>query len=136
LGSLRQESLHREIAMKLCKYCQTKQPDEAFEVCAVVKGKTYRRLKCQRCKRATTNLRRGRLRAWLDEYKKDLSCERCGFADFRALEFHHPERDHKTFNVADMIRSCLSVRAILMEIHKCQVLCANCHRIEHYDENK
>jgi hypothetical protein len=120
--------------MKVCKYCQTERPDEAFEVCAVIKGKTYRRLKCQKCKRATTNQRRSRLRLWLDEYKKTLVCERCGFSDYRALEFHHRTRDEKTFNVADMIRSCLSVRTIRREIDKCSVLCANCHRIEHYDE--
>lgn len=120
--------------MKVCKYCQMEQPEETFEICAVIRGKIYRRLKCQKCKRATTNVRRGKLRAWLDEYKKGLVCERCGFADFRALEFHHREKAQKSSNVADMIRSCLSVRAILREIEKCGVLCSNCHQIEHYEE--
>jgi hypothetical protein len=122
--------------MKRCKYCQVELPEEAFEICAVAKGKVYRRLKCQKCKRKTTNQRRSRLREWLDDYKRALACERCGFSDYRALQFHHSEKGIKDSNVADMIRSCLSVRAIRAEIAKCAVLCANCHQIEHYGELK
>ncbi len=70
----------------------------------------------------------------LDDYKKTLACERCGFADYRALEFHHDDRHEKDFNVADMIRSDLSIEAIEREIKKCVVLCSNCHQIEHYEE--
>lgn len=62
------------LQLKTCKYCHTEQPDEAFEVCKIVAGKVYRRLKCQRCKRATTNRRRSQLRSWLYDYKKTLSC--------------------------------------------------------------
>jgi hypothetical protein len=125
-----------EGAVRTCKYCHTEQPDEAFEVCRVVKDKAYRRLRCRRCKRARTNERRAFLRSWLDEYKKALQCGRCGFADYRALEFHHPAGQEKDFNVADMIRSGLSRRAILQEIARCIVLCSNCHQIEHYNDQK
>jgi hypothetical protein len=125
-----------EGAVQKCKYCHTQQAEEAFEVCRVVNGKTYRRLRCRRCKRAKTNERRAALRQWLDEYKKSLRCERCSFADYRALEFHHSGRQEKDFNVADMIRSGLSRQAILREIAKCVVLCSNCHQIEHYGEQK
>ena len=60
-------------------------------------------------------------------------CARCGFADYRALEFHHHQGE-KDFNVADMIRSGLSTNKIKLEIEKCVVLCSNCHQIEHYKE--
>jgi hypothetical protein len=73
---------------------------------------------------------------WLDEYKKTLRCERCGFADYRALEFHHDGSREKDFNVADMIHSGLSRAAIMREIDKCIVLCSNCHQITHYGERK
>src|SRR5690349_1986588 len=120
--------------MKICKYCQTEQPDESFEVCRIVRGKVYRRLRCQKCKRVAKNERRARIRRWLDEYKRTLSCERCGFADFRALEFHHHGFREKDFNIADMIGSGLSIAKIRSEIEKCSVLCSNCHQIEHYGE--
>jgi hypothetical protein len=120
--------------MKVCKYCHEEQPDEAFDVCRVVKGKAYRRLKCKNCKRIYNNQRRAKLRAWLIGYKKMLVCERCGFADFRALEFHHKGHDEKASNVADMVRSVFSIKSVKQEIDKCIILCSNCHRIEHYED--
>jgi hypothetical protein len=78
--------------------------------------------------------RKNRLRAWLDEYKKCLKCERCGFSDFRALQFHHRERDQKEFNIADMAKQGWSVEGLRREMAKCMILCANCHMILHYVE--
>jgi hypothetical protein len=124
------------LAVKTCKYCRTEQPEESFEVCRVFKGVVYRRLRCRRCKRARTNERRTALRQWLDDYKKTLCCVRGGFANYRALEFHHPGLGDKEMNVADMIRSGLSRASIKLEIAKCIVLCSNCHQIEHYGDQK
>ena len=121
--------------LKVCKYCHLEQPDEAFEVCKIIEGKVYRRLKCQKCKRLITNRRRDRLRTWLNEYKKMLVCERCGFADFRALEFHHHALNDKHCNIGDMIGQGFSAKAIEREIRKCIVLCSNCHQIEHFEKN-
>jgi hypothetical protein len=120
------------ILMKVCKYCLKDKSDEEFEVCRVVNGKIYRRLKCQSCKRKTTNERRSKLRNWLTEYKKTLACERCGFSDFRALEFHHHGYSKKDFTIANMIHSGQSKDTIEREIKKCIILCSNCHQIEHY----
>src|SRR5205823_4244641 len=99
-----------------CKYCQRKQPLEAFTVCAVVKGKTYRRLRCSDCKRTLQNRRKTALRTWRDTYKETLRCERCGFADHRALEFHHEGGEEKVSHVADMFSRGFSRDSILREI--------------------
>ena len=120
--------------MKTCKACRKELPDEAFPVCKIVAGKVYRNRKCQKCRREVVNRRRIKLRSWLDDYRKSLVCERCGFADYRALEFHHHVRGRKDFNVADMIRSGLSIERMTSEIGKCAVLCSNCHQIEHYEK--
>lgn len=120
--------------MKVCKYCREERSDEEFEVCRIVAGKTYRRLKCKKCKQAYNNKRRARLRAWLIDYKKVSVCVRCGFADFRALQFHHKGHEAKVLNVADMVRSVFSIETVKREIDKCIVLCSNCHQIEHYKE--
>ena len=120
--------------MKICKYCGDEKPDDMFDICRVVGGKSYRRLKCRTCKRRDKNDRRKRIREWLDEYKKELVCRRCSFDDFRALTFHHHGNSGKDFNIADMLSAGLSIRSILNEIEKCEVLCANCHQIEHYRE--
>jgi hypothetical protein len=121
--------------MKLCKYCGHNRPDDWFEICAVVKGKVYRRLRCRRCKRECSNARRVMLRLWMREYKKTLHCARCGIHDHRVLEFHHPDGADKDFDVGYMVGVGFSKASILREIEKCIVLCANCHRILHYEED-
>jgi hypothetical protein len=120
--------------MITCRYCGLAKVDVRFEICRVVNGKVYRRKKCQQCKQETQTRRRARIRAWVEEFKKTRQCERCGYSDHRALDFHHREGEDKDFNVSDMVRLGLSRASIRREIDKCEVLCANCHRIEHYLE--
>ena len=73
---------------------------------------------------------------WFVDLKKDLKCSRCGNDDYRVLDFHHRDKGNKRSEVSTMVRSMLSNRTILIEIEKCDVLCANCHRIEHWEESK
>ena len=63
-------------------------------------------------------------------YKKTLSCTKCGTTDYRVLEFHHIK--DKTHNIAFMVNRSFSWEEIEKEISKCIPLCANCHRLEHY----
>ena len=58
-----------------------------------------------------------------------LVCSRCGFDDPRALEFHHRNAAEKLFNV--MSGLSYAPDRLLAEIAKCDVICANCHAIEH-----
>lgn len=60
-------------------------------------------------------------------------CERCGFDDFRALEFHHTNPEEKEFTIGRILAGKMNV--LLEEIKKCELLCANCHRIEHSMHN-
>lgn len=119
---------------KCCKYCQTEQPLTSFEICRIYKGVAYRRLRCKNCKKTMANKRRRKLRLWLEELKKTLRCQRCGFSDYRALVFHHAESRKKDFNIGDTLSLGLSRAAIKREIEKCIVLCSNCHHIEHYNQ--
>jgi hypothetical protein len=83
------------------------------------------RTKCGSC---TTKLRR---------YRTKLAgiallggkCNRCGFNKHHvALEFHHPD-DNKEFAIGNVANKAWSV--VKKEILKCELLCANCHRINH-----
>jgi hypothetical protein len=120
--------------MKTCRYCGIQQSDDSFEICRVVGNRVYRRHRCKSCKRKQKNVRRQAIRKWLDEYKKALVCSRCGFDDYRALVFHHSGDSEKDFNVSDMLSAGLSKMTIVKEIEKCEVLCSNCHLIEHYKD--
>lgn len=69
---------------------------------------------------------------WLQGIKSGLRCERCGFSHPAALDFHHRDPKQKVMGIAQMVNQDYSRETILAEIEKCEVICANCHRIEHY----
>lgn len=55
-------------------------------------------------------------------------CVDCGNDNPIVLDFDHV-RGKKVNNVSRMVAKCLSWQSILDEIDKCEVRCANCHRI-------
>jgi hypothetical protein len=84
--------------------------------------------------KATKQRLRKERQDWYIEYKKTFSCEKCGIKDFRVLDLHHLDRSLKREEVSNMPMKGLSKEVILTEIAKCKCLCANCHRIEHWEE--
>jgi hypothetical protein len=66
--------------------------------------------------------------------KSRRACERCGFSHPAALDFHHRDPSRKSFAIATGPALGKSWETIVEEIAKCEVLCANCHRIEHASE--
>jgi hypothetical protein len=60
------------------------------------------------------------------DWLKTESCVDCGNSDIRVLEFDH-QRD-KSFNIASKIKD-MTFETLQKEIEKCEVVCANCHRI-------
>jgi len=68
--------------------------------------------------------------AFVDQFKS--RCADCGNNDKRVLDFHH--LNEKTKGVATLRVAGYSRDRIVKEIKKCIVLCANCHRIKHWDE--
>jgi hypothetical protein len=69
------------------------------------------------------------------EYLDGKSCVDCGFDNILALEFDHV-RGEKRFNVGTAVSSSTrSWKTIKLEIDKCDIRCANCHRIRTLNEN-
>lgn len=76
--------------------------------------------------------RRRRIQKWLTAYKRaNCSCERCPESHPVCLDFHHD--GEKTLGVAQMANHGYSKERILDEMDGCSILCANCHRKEHYN---
>jgi hypothetical protein len=72
---------------------------------------------------------------WFQEYKrKYCSCERCEEEHPASLDFHYTEE--KQWNISVMVHRGHSVENIKEEMEKCVVLCANCHRKEHFEPPK
>lgn len=78
--------------------------------------------------------RRETLRAWLHEFKREhCECRRCGAGHPACLDFHHTDATEKELGVSEMISYGYAKESIRDEIENCEVLCANCHRKEHYE---
>lgn len=62
--------------------------------------------------------------------KTASGCVDCGFnAHFAALDFDHIDRQEKCKTVSWLVSHGAPMQQILDEIEKCEVVCANCHRI-------
>jgi len=115
----------------ICEYCNKDKPKDRFEICKRTDEKVYRRNKCRDCREQDKRDRKERIREKIREFREDSECAHCGFEDHRALDFHHDE-DNKSFTIGDALSKGRSWKTIKEEIEKCEVLCANCHRVEHY----
>jgi hypothetical protein len=110
--------------MKTCSKCGIEKPLTDYHSAGVIGGKKYIRGECKVCQKKVVKKRDKLVREQYVSWKKTLQCNRCGFNDYRALQFHH-ERD-KEHNIAEMLREKIKIEA-----EKCEVLCANCHQIHH-----
>ena len=75
-----------------------------------------------------------RARFFVNTYLSLHPCVDCGEADIRALEFDHV-RGRKSWGIGHMVGRGMSERRLKAEINKCEVRCANHHRIRHYALN-
>lgn len=70
----------------------------------------------------------------IDNYKIEHGCGICGYSENPlALDFHHRPGEIKIFTIARGGRKGKWSR-VLAEIGKCDILCANCHRIITYSK--
>ncbi len=68
-------------------------------------------------------------------YLSSHPCVDCGETDIRVLEFDHV-RGNKTLTIARLLDYATSWPAIEAEIAKCEVRCANCHRLKTMERGK
>ncbi len=106
-------------------------------------------IRCAVCHRVKTHLDpasrgylpRVRMTNWVAQRRADLrvvceqaksrACEKCGnrFPSL-AMDLDHTDPSTKKRNVSRMIHSEISLEGLRIEIRKCRLLCANCHRVE------
>jgi hypothetical protein len=77
--------------------------------------------------------RRARHRAWVYEQKqRSEGCARCDEDDPACLDYHHPDDADKEMTICEMVTHGYGKAKLRMEMARCELLCANCHRKEHY----
>ena len=115
---------------KQCLYCHQWYPENSFGVALTTKKKVFRRRKCKYCYRETKQILIRKYHTWLNDCKIQQGCKRCGITDKRVLDFHHKDENDKLFTIGGFRRS-VGIERIKKEIKKCEIYCANCHRIRH-----
>ena len=65
-------------------------------------------------------------------FKNHISCAHCGMSHPACMDFHHTDPTNKLGEVNRFVKNKAWKKAY-EEAAKCTVLCANCHRIHHYE---
>ena len=126
--------------MKTCNHCNVEKPLDDFPFKSKSRG-IYHPL-CKECHntktrahyKGNTQYYKDKARSWdrqtidanrqyIIDYLKEHPCKDCGNANIVVLQFDHL-RD-KLDNVSNMLKR--SRKSIILEIAKCDVVCANCH---------
>lgn len=134
--------------MKICSVCKQTLVDSKFSISKKRKDglsadckechKIYAKAHYEKNKKAyiakNTQNKQNKATEWL-AYKAALSCSICGEHHPACLDFHHVDGSQKE-NTAGYLARDGSKEALALEIAKCIVLCANCHRKHHYDKRQ
>lgn len=120
--------------MKECRDCHGLLPFDAFYKNANVSDGYLNQ--CKKCTVIRYGIGRSqrakRDRAYFQQVKVDRGCTDCGYnAHAVALDFDHLPGQTKLYRIATM--AGMSRTLIDAEIAKCEVVCANCHRIRTAD---
>lgn len=112
-------------------YGYGKEPlNEEMAKCAVLCANCHRR---EHCAPPETDHPVDRLRQWVYEHKRSTEgCEQCEETDPSCLDFHH-DSDQKGETVANLVSDGRSKDVVRAEFENCTLLCANCHRKEHFE---
>lgn len=88
------------------------------------------RPRCKKCRVVNVQKRRHKVKQMAVDYKGGC-CEKCGYNKYvGALEFHHLDPTKKDFAISTN-GHCRAWETIKLELDKCIMLCANCHREVH-----
>jgi hypothetical protein len=124
----------------LCAYCGRPQEPGYKGICA--EHLVYQRERSRKYYRENGGREKARAtyeakRAILQGLREGLVCVRCGESHPACLDFHHRDATQKSFTVAKFAgqSSRISLEDLRAEVAKCDVLCANCHRIHHWEEH-
>lgn len=137
--------------LKICSKCGIGKPLNEFYLRKTGEraGKVYE--KCKECMKSRGRsyyslnhdrqlklalIRRAKARLINKNYLKsikDKPCVDCGIKyDYYVMDFDHLNEQDKENNVARMAAGGWSLKKLIKEINKCEVVCANCHRIRTY----
>jgi hypothetical protein len=130
---------------RICSTCKIEKPIEEFvknkykssgfswycKLCKSAIDKEYYKTHIKR--QEQTKIRRDKVRKFnktiIKSYLQFHNCVMCNNTDIRVLEFHHRNPKEKEYCISMMLTH--NSDNLLRELNKCDIVCANCHRIIH-----
>ncbi len=128
--------------MKTCSRCKQELPLDAFSIRRA--RSDGRQSYCRQCSRAyaaehyradkpqyyaRNKTTREKITELIREFKTSNPCTDCGvFYPFYVMDFDHLPQYEKLFELSRAPR-CGSLTAVQEEMAKCDLVCANCHRV-------
>jgi predicted HNH restriction endonuclease len=100
---------------------------------AIYKKRHYENNKASHLERSARN-KRIRRKEWA-AFKASQKCTKCGIQHPALMDFHHVVRDGDKQSVNRLVADGRFKRA-MEEVQKCIPLCANCHRLLHWEEDQ
>lgn len=114
--------------MKFCPKCEIEKEDDCFYMRPDRNGKIQSY--CKECNKNLVLERQRKLKLQCIEYLGNR-CIKCGVEGHPAIyDFHHRNPENKDFNLGHVKTTKFS-KKITDELDKCDLLCSNCHRLEH-----
>lgn len=145
------ELLHNTTLRK-CRVCgiTAKNDNELHLFIKGTKNKYGKQLICKGChnnlqdkeknKDRTNKLRKQNKQQGLEFVKEyygfPFECNKCGYTSelFAPFDLHHRNPDDKEGTPSQLFKQ--SFDRFKKEVEKCDLVCANCHRIEHYNKKQ
>lgn len=125
-----------EIRERKCSRCETTRPIEMFYTSLEAKrakreGRKRFLAPCRVCQREINGERMRPRREYADAIKAERGCADCGLrlpAHPEVFDFDHLDHTAKVATIATFMTKG-TFEELVAEIAKCEVVCANCHRI-------
>ena len=127
-----------DVALRLCARCGEWKPSTVFHAsrtgqfsycrdCRNAYDRAYYMAHGRAARLARTRAHRGRARAWMATLKEGVPCHDCGEVyPVWVMHWDHLPEFEKLDAISVMVGS-RTRDAILAELKKCELVCANCH---------
>ena len=71
-------------------------------------------------------------RKLVKEYLTGEKCIECDESNIVVLDFHHKNEKNKIEAISELVDKRANLEIIKEEMDKCDILCSNCHHMEHF----
>ena len=121
--------------MKVCSTCKKEKPLGDFILRGSKRPGQYQ-ASCNECRKEIMTKKKRHISELVKRWKLRKGCQRCGFKAEHScqLDIDHIVPKRSAGNDRQAINTSWCKSRLKKELSKCQVLCANCHRLKTFND--